>query len=95
MVLSGSQLDLLASTLRIHETNTEALAALFQKELPDRFSRLMGKDGLFRPLKMMKALNVQPCTWNMLLSRRCVPSQQNCDIAGVNSCPTCILETHL
>ncbi|CAM9329392.1 unnamed protein product, partial [Laminaria digitata] len=68
MVLSYSQLELLARTLGIDETNAKALATYFQEALPDRLSRFMG-DVMRRPLKTNKALRLQPCTWNMFLSR--------------------------
>lgn len=70
MVLSDSQLELLALTLKINETNTEALATYFRKELPKKMNRFMG-NFMREPLAENKALNTQPCAWNMLLARRC------------------------
>ena len=71
MVLSDSQLELLALTLDIDETSTEALATYFRNELPNSMNAFMG--GWMRePLGWNGALTVHPCTWNMLLRRRCV-----------------------
>lgn len=94
MVLSYSQLEMLASTLGVDETNAKALATYFQEALPDRLSRFMA-DVMRRPLNTNKALRLQPCTWNMFLSRRCVSCQQHWGYAGMKSCPTSLLETKL
>lgn len=71
MVLSDSQLELLALTLGITETNKTALAEHFRNELPDRFTAFMSTV-MRRPLNGNKVLRAQPCTWNMLLRRRFV-----------------------
>lgn len=70
MVLSDSQLELLASTLDVKETNAKALATYFQDTLPGHMNIFM-RFVMQRPLKRNMALGTQPCTWNMLLNRRC------------------------
>ena len=71
MVLSDSQLELLALTIDIDETSTEALATYFRNEIPRTMNAFMG--GWMRePLGWNEALTIQPCAWNMLLRRRCV-----------------------
>ena len=69
MVLSDSQLELLALTLNINETNSAALANQFREEFPDRMNIVMSKV-MRKPLERNTALDLQPCAWNMLLSRR-------------------------
>lgn len=69
MVLSDSQLELLAFMLGIHESSTDALATRVQRELPPSFKWFMGKV-MRGPLRKNNTVNVQPCAWNMLLSRR-------------------------
>lgn len=71
MVLSDSQLEILAWTLDVNETNTEALATYFQEEIPIRFILFMEKV-MQEPLAKNEALKTQPCTWNMLFRRRFV-----------------------
>jgi len=69
MVLSDSQLELLALTLNINETISAALANQFRKEFPDRMNTFMSHV-MREPLGRNTALDLQPCAWNMLLSRR-------------------------
>ena len=69
MVLSDSQLELLALTLNINETNSTALAHQFREEFPDRMNVFMSHV-MREPLGRNSALDLQPCAWNMLLSRR-------------------------
>ena len=71
MILSDSQLELLALTLGIDETNTEALASYFREVLPNSMASFMSHV-MREPLRRNMALTTQPCTWNMLLRRRCV-----------------------
>lgn len=71
MVLSDSQIELLALTLDIQERNTTALANQLRKELPNRMNLFMSHV-MRAPLAKNPALRTQPCAWNMLLSRRCV-----------------------
>lgn len=71
MVLSDSQVERLALTLGLYENNTEALTTYFKKEIPNRFHRYMTQV-MREPLNKNTALRTQPCTWNMLLSRRYV-----------------------
>ena len=69
MVLSDSQLELLALTLNIDETNTAVLANFFREKIPDRMNFFMSKV-MRKRLRRNTALDLQPCAWNMLLSRR-------------------------
>lgn len=71
MVLSDSQVELLALTLEIEGTDTSALVNQFREEFPSRMNRFMGLV-MRGPLAKNSALRTQPCAWNMLLSRRCV-----------------------
>lgn len=70
MVLSDSQLELLASTLGIYEVNTAKLATHVRKSVPRRINLFMRL--LRQTVGRNTALKTQPCTWNMLFSRRCV-----------------------
>lgn len=69
LVLSDSQMDLLASKLGIVNPDTEALAVHFKSTFPGRFQSFIGE--LMRePVWLDEALRTTPCVWNMLLSRR-------------------------
>lgn len=74
MVLSDSQVELLALTLEIEETNTSALVHQFREAFPNRMNRFMGQV-MRGPLTKNAALQTQPCAWNILLSRRWVLHQ--------------------
>ena len=69
MVLPDSQLELFALTLNIDETNTAVLANFFREKIPDRMNFFMSKV-MRKRLRRNTALDLQPCAWNMLLSRR-------------------------
>ena len=70
MVLSHSQLELLALTLDVKRASAQDLATHFTRVLPrtmNHFVRVVMHDAL----EMNTALRRQPCAWNMLLNRRC------------------------
>ena len=69
MVLSDPQLQLLAFTLGVPEENTDKLATRMRASLPRRINLFMRLMRQTAGRKM--ALEVQPCSWNMLFSRRC------------------------
>lgn len=70
LVLSDSQVELMAFMLGLHAPSTKALATLIKEELPHSFKWFIGKV-MRGPLRKNNTINVQPCAWNMLLSRRC------------------------
>lgn len=71
MILSDSQIELLALTINIDEPSTETLATYFRDEIPQTMNAFMG--GWMRePLGQNEALRIKSCAWNMLLRRRCV-----------------------
>lgn len=70
MVLSDSQLELLASALGINDMKTAALADHFRENIPGRINIFMRE--MRKHLGKNKTLKTQPCSWNMLLRRRCV-----------------------
>lgn len=87
LVLSDSQLELLAFMLGVHESSTEALATRVRRELPPSFKWFMGKV-MRGPLRKNNTVNVQPCAWNMLLSRRyacCVRNSLECSDTFVSN----------
>ena len=69
MVLSHSQLELLALTLDVVVTDTETLVTHFKNVLPGNMNIFM-RFVMQKPLERNMALRTQPCAWNMLLSRR-------------------------
>ena len=69
MVLSDAQLELLALTLDVEETDTETLVTYFKNVLPGNMNIFM-RFVMQKPLERNMALRTQPCAWNMLLSRR-------------------------
>ena len=69
MILAHSQLELLALTLDVEETDTETLVTYFKNVLPGNMNIFM-RFVMQKPLERNMALRTQPCAWNMLLSRR-------------------------
>ena len=70
MVLSHSQLELLALTLDVKRASVQDLATHFTRFLPSTMNRLM-RVVMHDALEMNTAVRKQPCAWNMLLNRRC------------------------